>query len=667
MSALRAFDTLIDVVLAVDSELCVRYGNGPASELLEVSVKRLASGKPLSQWIEISGDDFDVNAFALAKEPSPYRELAFTTPSGKSGWIQASAQPAPAEILPEGSGPLWLIYLRDVSLEKTLFEKYKSELDQKEVVIDDLRAAQAKLEDYSRNLEKMVEARTAELREANRALKAVLDSLAQGIAAFDRTGRLLPMHSRVARTLFEKDVGGVASAAELLGLDGAERASFERWREAAFEEMLPFEDMAPLGPSRYAHTKGRAIALDFNPMRSDSGTLDAVVMVATDRTDELTAIEEAKRERRLARMVTLVAGHRNQFRSFAREARSLFVRLEAAFATVVTDSDRVASDDELARWMHTVKGGAASFALDDVASQMHECESLLPQAQSVEAGERASARGRISTGLAAAREALERFLEERKELFGGIDASGRTAEIPVAKLSEWAKGLEGVPQAEKFRSAVVSEYVQIPIRDAFSHMVPAIAELAETLGKPVAPIRFVGGDLRVTPEPFAELFASFVHAFRNAVDHGLETAEQRRASGKSEQGSIEVKFERFERDESSWIRISVTDDGRGIDAARIRAKLDSKGHSDWYAGKSESEIIQAVFMDDLSTAEHTTETSGRGVGLSALLSEARALGGQAWVETSLGKGSCVTAEAPERSTVVNANVPGLKVVASRSG
>ena len=643
MSALRAFDTLIDVVLAIDAAGAVRYGNGPASELLEASVKRLASGKPLAQWVELSGDDFSVESLTAATEPTPYREVRFATASGREGWMQVSAQPAPRELVPDGWPPLWILFARDVSLEKTLHEKYRAELDKKEAVITDLKSAREQLEDYSRNLEKMVAERTRELSDANALLRAVLDSLGQGIVVFDSVGRLLPMRSKVTATLFEKDPAGL-TAADLLGLRGAARDSFARWLEATFADLLAFEDMAPLGPSTYAHGGARSIALDYNEMRSAAGTLEGIVMVATDRTSEVRALAEAERERRFARMVALVAGHRPQFRAFAGEARQLAAQLEAACA-----SSASFPWDDASRWLHTLKGGASSFALDDLAAAAHEAESEMIGARENRAPEE-SLKASLGARARALSAALEAFLVERAELFGGMPSgSGRAVEVPVARLLAWAAALDLAPEGRAQADEIRREWTFEPLQNLFKHLADSASELASSLGKDIEPIEFAeGGDLLVAPEDWAALIASFVHAFRNAVDHGLEAPADRVVAGKAEKGAIRLRARRRERDGRSWLTIEVEDDGRGVDPAKLRAKLAEKGDAGAALARGDDhDVIQAVFLDDVSTAQTATALSGRGVGLSALRAEARAMGGDARMESEPGRGARLIVEVPE--------------------
>ena len=631
------FDILQDLVLVIDANRNLYYGNNTAANLFQVSNQRLAKGKPLDQFMTFKPDLLEPGTTIQGiSESTQYREVQFEACTGTTGWVQASLQAVPAELSGAGEeNRRWVIFFRDVSLEKVLAAKYKAELDQKESVIEDLKAARAQLEDYSKNLEKMVEQRTQELRESNRLLSTVLDSLGQGILVFNREGQCLPIFSRVCKEIFGQSPAGLPIA-QVMHLDETEKATFAKWLETAFAEMLSFEDMVPLAPQNYAHPKKRHISLNYNPMRNDAGTLEGVVLVATDRTDEMQAKQEAERERAFAKMVVQITTNRQQFRTFAGEAKALLRDLQVACQLQAGDF----AFEEVARWLHTIKGGASSFGLTDVADIAHHCESLLMDAG--RQGQKAMApetREQLLTSLRSMQASLLAFFEKNSALFGGLkDDNCRYVEISVHTLQKWT----AAEKLETVSKEIYSDYLLAPISSCFSHIDAMLQDLAPSLGKKLKPLQVVGGDLKIVPEVYSDLFATFVHAFRNAVDHGLEKPELRMELGKPEAGTLQLRFAKVD----NLLRVEIVDDGGGIDPAKIRAKLESLGQASRYANVNDEEVIQAIFNDDFSTAAAITTVSGRGVGLAAIKERAVALGGKAWVASMLGTGSKFTIEVP---------------------
>src|SRR5690606_20666247 len=122
---------------------------------------------------------------------------------------------------------------------------------------------------------------------------------------------------------------------------------------------------------------------------------------------------------------------------------------------------------------------------------------------------------------------------------------------------------------------IEEQLLREPVVNYFRHYEDVVQTVADKLGRQVAPLRIEDGDVAICPEPFKELFSSFVHAFRNAVDHGIEPPEEREMAGKSREGQLVLKFSEFNREGTRWIRIELQDDGKGIFADELRKKLTS--------------------------------------------------------------------------------------------
>jgi chemotaxis protein histidine kinase CheA len=122
-----------------------------------------------------------------------------------------------------------------------------------------------------------------------------------------------------------------------------------------------------------------------------------------------------------------------------------------------------------------------------------------------------------------------------------------------------------------------------------------------------------------------------VHVVRNAVDHGIEDAETRLALGKPEAGTLVLAAR---RDQGRLI-ISVGDDGKGIDWAKVKAKAASVG----LPCETREALVEALFADGVSTREELSDTSGRGIGLAAFRQVVASLGGHIDVQSNWGRGT----------------------------
>jgi two-component system chemotaxis sensor kinase CheA len=142
---------------------------------------------------------------------------------------------------------------------------------------------------------------------------------------------------------------------------------------------------------------------------------------------------------------------------------------------------------------------------------------------------------------------------------------------------------------------------------------------------------------------------------RNAFDHALETPKERVAAGKASEGVIRIEASQRGND----VVITVADDGRGIDAERVRAKAIERGLIAPSAQLSQRELLDLVFAPGLSTRSDVTETSGRGVGMDVVRSNIAALGGLAAIESRLGVGTTVTLTLPITLAIIQALIVGV--------
>lgn len=168
-----------------------------------------------------------------------------------------------------------------------------------------------------------------------------------------------------------------------------------------------------------------------------------------------------------------------------------------------------------------------------------------------------------------------------------------------------------------------------PFADGTRGLPRLVRDLARQLGKRVK-LELGGEKTRIDRDVLDALEAPLVHLVRNALDHGLESPEERVAAGKSAEGLLRIDA----RHRAGTLSISVTDDGRGIDFAALRARVVERGlaHGDMVERLSEAELSSFLFLPGFSLAKQVTELSGRGVGLDAVQTAVRQIGGIVRVE-----------------------------------
>ena len=191
----------------------------------------------------------------------------------------------------------------------------------------------------------------------------------------------------------------------------------------------------------------------------------------------------------------------------------------------------------------------------------------------------------------------------------------------------------------------------LPIRKVLGKFPRMVRDLSNKVGKNVG-LELVGEDTELDKSVIEEIADPLVHLIRNAIDHGLETPEERRAAGKPEQGTVKLEAAQ----EGDRIVIRVSDDGGGMSVEKIKAKALSRDLvtpqeiSTW----GRREIINLIFQPGFSTAENVTDVSGRGVGMDVVRTNISRLNGTVEVDTDEGHGSTVTIKLPLTIAIIQA-------------
>lgn len=180
-----------------------------------------------------------------------------------------------------------------------------------------------------------------------------------------------------------------------------------------------------------------------------------------------------------------------------------------------------------------------------------------------------------------------------------------------------------------------------PMKTVFSRVPRIIRELEMETGKRVR-LDVVGEMTEVDKTVVERIGEPLTHLIRNAVDHGLETPADRKAAGKDGEGVVTLSAAH----QSGRIVITVADDGRGIDRARVKAKAIERGIISPEAQLSEEEIDNLIFAPGFSTAAVVSNISGRGVGMDVVRKNIQALGGRIGIQSELGKGSSFSLSLP---------------------
>lgn len=190
---------------------------------------------------------------------------------------------------------------------------------------------------------------------------------------------------------------------------------------------------------------------------------------------------------------------------------------------------------------------------------------------------------------------------------------------------------------------LVRLFRMVPMRRARVPLQRAVRDLSSTLGKQVT-LHFSGDDQMVDASMLESLQDPMTHLIRNAIDHGLEPAEERRSHGKPPEGNVTIKA----ATSGGFLHIDVADDGRGIDYQKIRQKALDQGLVTAESSESwtDADWLELLFRPNFSTAVSVTQVSGRGIGLDIVRRRIEDIGGRLKVSSTLGIGTTFQIQAP---------------------
>ncbi len=221
--------------------------------------------------------------------------------------------------------------------------------------------------------------------------------------------------------------------------------------------------------------------------------------------------------------------------------------------------------------------------------------------------------------------------------------------VQETRLREFDEPLSQLGRISGDIQELVTKLRMVPVSFIFERFPRLVRDLSRTLGKEIELI-LEGQETELDRTVIDEIGDPMVHIIRNCIDHGIEIPEVRRSAGKDEKGRIRISAYQ----EGSGVIIEVTDDGKGIDASKVRAKALANGviSEEESLTMSDDDVVNLIFLPGFSMAEKVTDVSGRGVGMDAVKSKVESLGGQFEVSTEVGRGTSVYLRLPLTLAIV---------------
>ncbi|BCZ48143.1 hypothetical protein psyc5s11_42100 [Clostridium gelidum] len=367
----------------------------------------------------------------------------------------------------------------------------------------------------------------------------------------------------------------------------------------------------------------KVLSLCFK-VAKDSKDEDIIMTIITDITEKRFLEKKMHEEQTILKMVVKAIINRDEFRELVNEYEEF---TGTSFKNIPKEEH-----EHTFRQIHNFKGNFSQYEMVSLINKLNELENKL-----YEGNHKFHIEDIDGTELSAwLREDLDII-----ETYAGKDFMkyGELCYVRKEKLIEIENKIrEVLPQNElKVILPLIRDLRSKSLKDLMRTYPDYVMKLSERLGKSVNPFEIVGDDIRIDASSYQDMLKAIVHIFRNSVDHGIETEDERLEAGKGQVGNITCRI----RDLQDDFQIIISDDGRGINVKLLEQKSLDKGiyTEEELKKMNYEEKINLIFEQGITTKEEANNISGRGVGMSAVKQSVEECGGRIKVDNSEGYGT----------------------------
>ena len=492
--------------------------------------------------------------------------------------------------------------------------------------------------DQETQLRKSLEYQSASVRN-------ILDNADQGFLWFNEDLVIKSEYSYKCLSIFNMPIGDIPFIDLAVTYFGQDKISvFEMAFNSYFNNTSPITDNVYLMllPSDCL-INGKNIHFQYRRIENDGKK--AVMVILNDISEKISIEKAIEDDQNKQRLIIKAFSCQGQIKQIIEEFRGI---INGGYINFFNSCSSFSNSlNDLFRSVHTFKGDFAQFGFVSASNRLHLFENALLEV--VNQGDKATLSDVTSIMTDAdPNKILEEDLNIISEILGSdyFDKS-EVISIPKAKIVDIENTIKR-SNGQLDHDAVIRLIDSLRrknIKLLMEQYRDYLQYLANKLMKNMPIFIIEGDDIEIIEEQYGEFIKSLVHIFRNIMDHGIETDEERLENGKSEIGLVECQISKIDKNHFS---ICISDDGRGIDINKVKDKAikNCLKTPEELENMSSSEICNLIFADHLSTKESADTLSGRGMGMSAVLEACESLGGKIKITTEENKGTSFKIELP---------------------
>ncbi len=505
--------------------------------------------------------------------------------------------------------------------------------------ITERKRAEEELKQYRDHLEDLVHERTTELELQSAKIRHLLDNAGEGFLTFGPDYTVRKEYSAECLEIFGCDIAGESFPSLLYPDDPGQRDLVIMTLEKVFLENEPFKQDVYLSLLPEEVTLGdRIVQIEYKLIGEYAASDRHFMIVLTDITEKRELERQMVHERNNLRMVVKVVLNLNEFNGILADFRAFFSGEGMEIIESAPEDRLEGAVYSVFKEVHTMKGNFSQFYMLDTVQRLHDLEdrlSALLNRPTPPSREEAA----VLLGDADTLNWPDEDLTVLTEMVGpGFLRDDAIVSIEKQKLLE----LEGkiastlLPEEADIFVAELRKLRYQPFRDLLKTYPEYVVSLADRQEKLVHPPLIEGGEIPVDPDRYTPFAKSLVHVYRNIIEHGIESPDERIDAGKDEYGTVHTRVDVLR---GNRIRLTITDDGRGIDVEKVYARALERGLVLPEMQVPREELHRFIFAEGVSTRESVNELSGRGIGLSAVKQEIERIGGTVIVKTEENNGA----------------------------
>ncbi|HYX38080.1 MAG TPA: 7TM diverse intracellular signaling domain-containing protein [Oligoflexus sp.] len=464
-------------------------------------------------------------------------------------------------------------------------------------------------EKMNHELEEKVELRTTELWRQTKGLSVMLDNINQGICVIDLEGVIQSQYSRHLEFILDRASLEGASLIKMLLGGGQMNREEQSMLISALEimkdgELINFEMNAHLLPASVVYSKGKLtkqLEIDWAPIEHEDGKINRILAAIKDVTAFKNAEAEASEKRleleAIGRILDISA---SKFRRFLKSASILIEE-----SRQMLRGENIGGNwHVLLRNIHTIKGNARTYGLEDISGMVHSIESEIFPMDPRELG--LKGRSRVNELLSQ----IEKVISFYRDIHDEKLKRGAAAEQEklVVNLSTMITEIWGDIPSDKRKTfqillSRIDDLNTNSFKKVLEPLISSVPRLAKQLAKNSPEVKISGVDFYIEPDFLHYYEDIFVHLMRNSLDHGFLV---------SDEGQIHIEIVHCHDNTS----IIYRDNGRGLNLPILRQKAAEKRLVG--SDADDSAVAHTIFTSGVSSASMVTEISGRGVGMDAV-------------------------------------------------